>query len=73
MLTVWPFADDVQNRVREALAEKRRPERPATFPQWDEAWSFIHDRCLVTEWSERITSKEAFEELGALLKTAPPN
>ncbi|KLO08638.1 kinase-like protein [Schizopora paradoxa] len=70
--SVWTFSDD-NDEIQEALEAKKRPERPPTFPQWDEAWKFIHDHCLNPAPSERISSRKAVEELGTLLETAPPN
>jgi len=55
----------------EALECGQRPPRLATFPPWDEAWNFIHDRCWELDPSKRITAREAVVELEELLKSAP--
>jgi len=68
---VWPA--DYRDYITSALKSGKRPPRPATFPPWDEAWNFIHDRCWVFDPAERITAREAVVELEALLKTVPPS
>lgn len=68
---VWPA--DYQEYIPSAFKSGKRPPRLATFPPWDEAWNFIHDRCWVLDPAKRITAREAVVELETLLKTVPPS
>ncbi len=69
---IWPSTYGEED-IKKALESGERPPRPATFPPWDEAWNFIHDRCWNLDPKKRITSREAVVELEALLKTVPPS
>ncbi|KLO08646.1 kinase-like protein [Schizopora paradoxa] len=66
----WPIGYD-DNTIGDALISYERPPRLPSFPPWDEAWRFIHDRCWCIDPSQRITAHEAITELEALSKSKP--
>ncbi len=65
----WP-SDYTPDMISRALDLYERPPRLATFPLWDDAWNFIHDRCWNLVPPLRISARKAIVELDALLKTA---